>query len=117
MGLRTAMADPRPARKLKAHIFICTHERPAGNPRGCCKDKNSVQLVQGFKEELAKRGLLGQVRAQQAGCLDACEFGASMVVYPENVWYGGVRQEDIAEIIEDHIVGGKPLERLRIPGK
>lgn len=107
----------KPARKLKAHLFICTNERPAGHPRGCCKEKNSEALVQGFKEELARRGLAGEVRAQKAGCLDTCEYGPSIVVYPDNIWYGPVRQEDIAEIVESHVVGGKPVERLRIPGK
>ncbi len=103
--------------KLKAHIFICTNERPPGHPRGCCKAKNSEQLIPLFKQELAKAGLAKEVRAQKAGCLDACEFGPAIVVYPDNVWYGNVTPSDVAEIVQSHIVGGHPVERLKMPGK
>jgi len=103
--------------KLKSHIFICTNERPPGHPRGCCKTKNSEELIPLFKQELAKTGQNREVRAQKAGCLDTCEFGPTVVVYPEGIWYGKVQPEDVAEIIQSHIVGGKPVERLRIPGK
>jgi (2Fe-2S) ferredoxin len=104
-------------RKLEHHVFVCTNERPAGHPRGCCKAKNAEELVTAFKKELASAGLAGQVRAQRAGCLDTCEWGASLVVYPDNVWYGKVSLDDVHEIVRDHLVGGRPVERLRIPGK
>jgi (2Fe-2S) ferredoxin len=107
-------ADPR---KLRAHIFICTNERAPGHPRGCCKEKGSEKLVELFKEELAKRGLKAEIRAQKAGCLDTCEWGPSVVVYPEGIWYGKVTPSDVSVIIEEHLVHGKPVERLKIPGK
>jgi (2Fe-2S) ferredoxin len=103
--------------KLKAHIFVCTNERPPGHKRGCCKEKNSEELVQLFKQELSHAGIRKEVRAQKAGCLDTCEFGPAVVVYPDNVWYGNVKPEDVAEIVKSHIVEGKPVERLKIPGK
>lgn len=103
--------------KLKAHIFVCTNERQAGHPRGSCKACGSEELVHAFKTELARAGLAGQVRAQRAGCLDTCEFGPSVVVYPDNVWYGRVGQGDVAEIVQGHLVEGRPVERLKIPGK
>lgn len=103
--------------KLQSHIFVCTNERPADHPRGCCKAKNSETLVEEFKKQLLAKGLKGKVRAQKAGCLDTCEFGAAMVVYPEGVWYGKVTLDDVPEIIEKHIQGGQPVDRLRIPGK
>lgn len=103
--------------KLKAHVFICTHERPTGHIRGCCKTKGSEELVQFFKEELAKKGLRQEIRAQKAGCLDTCEFGPSVVIYPDNTWYGKVTREDALEIIQSHLIEGKPVERLKIPGK
>ena len=103
--------------KLKAHVLVCTNERPPGHPRGCCKEKNSEELVQLFKQELAKAGLGKQVRAQKAGCLDVCEFGAALVIYPDNVWYGNVKAEDVPEIVKSHILGGQPVDRLKIPGK
>jgi (2Fe-2S) ferredoxin len=104
-------------RKLKAHVFVCTNERPPGHPRGCCKEKGSEALVKTFKEEVAKAGLGGAVRAQKAGCLDTCEFGPAVVVYPDNVWYGNIKPEDVAEIVQSHLVSGIPVDRLKIPGK
>jgi (2Fe-2S) ferredoxin len=63
---------------------------------------------------LHRRGLSKQIRANTAGCMDACEFGPTLVVYPDNVWYGGVKPSDVTEIIERHLIGGEPVERLRI---
>ncbi|NBU21732.1 (2Fe-2S) ferredoxin domain-containing protein [bacterium] len=103
--------------KLKAHIFVCTNERPAGHPRGCCMNHKSDNLVQLLKKELARAGLSTEVRAQKAGCLDVCEYGPALVVYPDQVWYGGVKPEDISEIVQSHLKDGRVVERLRIPGK
>src|SRR5688500_4352709 len=102
---------------LKAHIFVCTNERPAGHPRGCCKAKNSEDLIPLFKQELSKVGLGMQARAQKAGCLDTCEYGPTVVIYPEGIWYGKVTPEDVPEIVKSHLIEGKPVERLKIPGK
>jgi (2Fe-2S) ferredoxin len=108
---------PPPVKKLKAHVFICTNERPPGHLRGCCKAKGAEELVQLFKQEVAKAGLSAEVRAQKAGCLDTCEYGPSVAVYPEGIWYGKIEAKDVAEIVESHLKQGKPVERLRIPGK
>lgn len=102
---------------LKAHIFVCTNERPADHPRGCCKAKGSESLLTALKQELAKAGLGDQVRAQRAGCLDTCEEGPSIVVYPDNIWYGRVQSSDIPEIVQSHVICGKPVDRLKMPGK
>ena len=59
-------------------------------------------------------GLGGKVRINKSGCLDQCEHGPTVVVYPEAVWYGGVKPENAAEIVQEHLVGGRPVERLRI---
>jgi Ferredoxin len=67
-----------------------------------------------MKAKLAERGLKGRVRANKSGCLDQCEHGPNMVVYPEAVWYGGVRKEDLDEIVDSHITGGEPVRRLMI---
>jgi (2Fe-2S) ferredoxin len=98
------------------HIFVCTNRRPPDNPKGCCAGKGSEAVLERFKEELHRRGLKGRLRANAAGCLDACAFGTSVVVYPEGVWYGGVQVEDVLEIVESHLLGGKPVERLRMKG-
>lgn len=104
-------------RKLKHHVFICTNDRGPDNPRGCCKSKGSEALIPLFKAELEKAGLKGEVRAQRAGCLDVCESGVVLVVYPEGVWYGRVQPSDVPEIVRSHLLEGKPVERLRIAGK
>jgi (2Fe-2S) ferredoxin len=70
-----------------------------------------VQLQQASKAA----GLAGRVRMNKSGCLDQCEHGPVMVVYPEAVWYGRVQPEDAEEIVLEHLVGGRPVERLRLP--
>jgi (2Fe-2S) ferredoxin len=98
--------------KFEKHIFICGNQRPPGHPRGCCDPNAQAELQKLFKQKLAERGLKGRVRANQAGCLDQCEHGPNLVVYPDAVWYGAVTPADVDEIIESHIIGGKPVERL-----
>jgi len=100
--------------RYKHHIFICENLRDASDPKGSCAAKGSAQIRTAMKEQIKQLGLRGEVRANQSGCLDACEFGPSVVVYPEGVWYGGVKPEDVTEILESHIIGGKPVERLLI---
>lgn len=100
--------------KFQRHIFVCTNARPAGNPKGCCSSKGAEEVRDKLAAALAKRGLHKKIRANKAGCLDACEHGVALVVYPEAVWYGGVTAADVEEIVEKHIVGGEPVERLRI---
>ncbi len=100
--------------RYQRHIFVCINERPAGHPKGCCLEKGSAEVRDVLKAELKKRGLAGIVRANNSGCLDACEYGVSMVIYPDGVWYGGVRKEDITEIIERTIVNGEVIQRLLI---
>lgn len=93
------------------HLFICTNRRPDGSPRGCCASKGGDELRLAFKKELDAQDVKG-VRANAAGCLDACERGMAVAVYPDNVWYGPVTKDDVKEIVTSHIVGGKPVERL-----
>lgn len=100
--------------KFEKHIFICTNQRSPENPRGSCNPNGSGELHQLFKTGLAKRGLKGTVRANKSGCLDQCEHGPTVVVYPEAVWYGRVTATDVDEIIERHIIGNQPVERLLI---
>jgi (2Fe-2S) ferredoxin len=95
------------------HVFICLNERPAGHPRGDCKSKGSEAVLNRFKELVEKMKLKPQIRAQKAGCLDTCELGISVVVYPEAVWYKQVTLADVDEIVQSHLVGGIPVERLR----
>lgn len=97
------------------HVFICTNRRPDGHPKGCCASKGAEEVRSLFKEELHKRGVKGRIRANAAGCLDMCAQGVTVVVYPEGVWYGHVTKEDVVPIIEEHLLGGRPVERLILP--
>jgi (2Fe-2S) ferredoxin len=100
---------------FERHLFICCNVREPEHPRGCCNPDASDRLQKAFKKALAERNLNRRVRANKAGCLDQCEHGATVVVYPDGVWYGFVTEADIAEIIDTHLVGGTPVDRLRLP--
>jgi (2Fe-2S) ferredoxin len=104
------MAGP----SLERHVFICTNQREPGNPKGDCASKGGEEVRGEFKRLLHEKGLKGRMRANAAGCLDQCAKGVTVVVYPEQVWYGGVTAGDVDEIVEQHLVGGVPVERLRI---
>jgi (2Fe-2S) ferredoxin len=100
---------------FERHLFICCNRRVDGHPRGCCADKTSPAIRAAFKAALAARGLKSRVRANEAGCLDQCEHGPTVVVYPDGTWYGFVTVEDVEEIVESHLVGGTPVARLVLP--
>jgi (2Fe-2S) ferredoxin len=100
---------------FQRHVFVCINERPADHPKGCCKAKGGVEVRDRLKAELSARGLSKVIRANNAGCLDQCEHGVTVVVYPEQVWYGGVTVDDIAEIVDKHLIGGEVVTRLLIP--
>ena len=101
--------------KFDRHVFICENERSQDDPRGCCLAKGSVQLREVFKNEIKRLGLKGKVRANKAGCLDACQYGPTVVVYPEGVWYSVPTIDDVMEIVQSHLVEGKVVERLLMP--
>ena len=98
---------------FRKHVFVCLHERPAG-PRGDCTSKGSPELLKALKKALQARGVADEIRAQKSGCLDNCEHGCSVVVYPEGVWYGGVQLADVDELVDKHLLGGTPVDRLRL---
>jgi len=100
--------------KFEKHIFICTNERKEGDPRGCCKARGSEKIREFFKDEVKRRGLKGKVRANAAGCLDHCEHGPVVVVYPDAVWYHVENEGDAREILDRHIEGGQVVDRLMI---
>jgi len=101
-------------KRFEKHIFICENKRPEGHPRGCCAEKNSPEIKDLFKKRIKELGLNATVRANSAGCLDACEHGITVVVYPEQIWYGKVTVDDVEEIIQEHILKNTPVVRLKI---
>ena len=100
--------------KFSKHIFICGNQRALDHPRGSCDPCGSGELHRAFKARLAATSVRANVRANKAGCLDQCEHGPTVVVYPEAVWYGHVSLADVDEIVESHILGGEPVRRLQI---
>ena len=100
--------------RFRHHVFVCENRRPDDDPRGCCAAKGSEEIRAALKDEIKRRGLKGAVRANGAGCLDSCADGPSIVVYPGGVWYGHVTLADVPEIVESHLVNGRPVERLRM---
>ena len=104
------MTDPY----YQHHVFFCCNQRDGGRP--CCNDKGATALRDYCKSQVKKLGLAGQgrVRVNMAGCLDRCEEGPTIVVYPEGVWYRYASEADIDEIVDSHLVNGRVVERLRI---
>ena len=98
--------------KIERHFFVCTNTRPAeGKPS--CGARGSAALLTALQEGLgAHPELWGKVAVTPSGCLGPCFEGPTIVVYPEAVWYVGVKPEDVAEIIEQHMLAGRPVERL-----
>lgn len=99
---------------LERHVFVCVNRRDPANPKGCCASKDAEEVRARLKKLAHDAGLRGRVRVNTAGCLDQCAHGVTIVVYPEAVWYGGVTPADVDELFREHVVGGRPVERLRL---
>ena len=98
--------------KFHKHVFVCTNDRGPDDPRGSCAQRGSNEVLESLKKEIHTRGLKRIVRPNKAGCLDQCEHGVTMVVYPEATWYGHVTPADVPEIVERHLLGDQPVQRL-----
>ena len=104
-------ADPPPF--FEAHIFVCCNRRPDGHPRGSCAAQGSEKLRDYMKVRAKEMGLK-RVRVNQAGCLDRCEFGPTMVIYPEGVWYRPTTPAEVDEILEIHVRDGGRVQGLML---
>jgi len=96
------------------HVFFCTNQREPG--AACCGNHQAQEMRDYTKARIKKLHLdgPGKMRINSAGCLDRCNEGPVIVVYPEEVWYTYVDQSDIDEIIDEHLVHGRVVERLKI---
>jgi len=96
------------------HAFFCINRREDGSQ--CCQNHGAQALRDYAKQRVKELGLAGPggVRINTAGCLDRCSDGPVLVIYPQSVWYTYVDQEDIDEIIHEHLMHGRIVERLRI---
>jgi (2Fe-2S) ferredoxin len=96
------------------HVFFCTNKRERGEQ--CCEQCNAAEIRNYAKARIKQLDLSGRgkVRINSAGCLDRCELGPVIVVYPDDVWYTYLDREDVDEIIDEHLVNGRVVERLKI---
>ena len=100
--------------KYQKHLFVCINERPKDSPRGDCLSCGGMEIRNKFVRLINQNGLKGKVRANKSGCLDVCEEGPAVVIYPDNIWYKYETKDDIDEIITSHIVNDKIVQRLKI---
>lgn len=98
----------------KHHVFFCTNQR--ANGAACCQNYDALAMRNYAKAKTKEMGIAGKggVRINTAGCLDRCAQGPVLVVYPEGIWYSYVDQDDIDEIIQQHLIEGVPVARLTI---
>lgn len=99
---------------IKKHVFVCVQNRPVGHPRGCCLVRGGQHLYRAFVEHFDDRALWNTVRLTNSGCLGPCKRGPSVAIYPDGVFYGGVSEADVAEIIDQHLIQGRPVDRLKV---
>ncbi len=97
--------------KPERYVFVCTNERPPDHPRGSCVRNGSIEVLQTFRDLQGEKNLFN-FKVVATGCLEPCLAGPTVVVYPDNVWYGGVTVDDVERIIDEHLVGGHPIDFL-----
>ena len=103
---------------FKRHVFFCTNQR--ANGEACCQNHGANEMRAYAKEQMKKllpkdpNSAEGRMRINSAGCLDRCELGPVLVIYPEAIWYTYVDRKDIDEIINEHLLHGRIVERLKI---
>lgn len=98
----------------RCHVFCCTNERAEGHSRGSCARNGSRELRDYMKRKAKEMGLKG-VRINSSGCLDRCERGPTVVVYPDGIWYRCATREDIDEVLAAHVRDGGRVPRLMMP--
>lgn len=103
--------------KPQKHVFVCTQNRAQGHPRGSCAQKGCADVMNEFMNQIQANNLFDKIGLTNTGCLGPCMMGASVLVYPEGVMYGQVKKEDVKTIIEEHLLGDQPVERLIVPAE
>ena len=110
------MGMPQPA----FYIFKCEQSAPPGFPKPSCvnaNDPESQQLFQHLAQRLMEKGIIATVQPVRTGCLNRCNYGPVMLVEPGHFMYVGLTKEKIDRIIDEHIIGGKPVEEYLIPNE
>lgn len=100
--------------KPEKHVFVCAQARPQGHPRGSCSEKGCMGVLEEFLMQMQQKDLYSRFQVTSTGCLGPCSEGPSVLVYPEAIMYAGVKKEDVATIIDQHLLAGEPVESLII---
>lgn len=100
--------------KPNKHVFVCTQQRPPGHPRGSCTQHGCAEVYEEFLQQLQQRNLFSSIQVTATGCMGPCSEGPSVLVYPEGIMYGEVKKSDVAAIFDQHLLGGEPLDRLKV---
>lgn len=103
-----------PPLHFEAHLFVCCNRRPDGNPRGSCAEKGSERLRDYMKARAKELGI-PSIRVNSAGCLDRCELGPCLVIYPEGVWYKIANTDDVDAVLKAHVIEGGRATALMLP--
>lgn len=101
--------------KPEKHVFICVQTRPPGHPRGSCGERGCAAVYEEFMFQLQQRECFGRIALTNTGCLGPCGQGPNVLVYPEGVMYANVSKDDVSAIFDEHLLGGTPVERLKMP--
>ena len=91
--------------QYEKHVFVCS----AGK---VCPRQGSLEILDLLKRRIKEAGLNQRIRINKSGCMAQCGHGPMLIVYPENIWYGAVTVESAEIILEQHLIGGRPVERL-----
>lgn len=94
------------------HVFVCANKRPPGPPKGSCGERGCQDVLLALTEEIERQELFETAKVNTTSCLGPCQQGPTLVVYPEGVWYTGVQEKDVQEIVISHLVNGVPVDRL-----
>jgi len=97
------------------HVFFCTNQREDGSD--CCNNHGAQKARDYMKNRIKELDIDKQqnnIRINTAGCMNRCDKGPVIVVYPEGTWYTYTTEGDLDEIIEEHLRNGRVVERLKI---
>ena len=101
--------------KPEKHVFVCINSRPHGHPKGSCTERGAEELLIELGRLMEVRQAFGKIAITRTGCLGPCELGPTLLVYPDGVMYVGVQTGDIEDIFDQHLLGGRPVDRLKAP--
>ncbi|MBZ0216491.1 MAG: (2Fe-2S) ferredoxin domain-containing protein [Fimbriimonadaceae bacterium] len=103
--------------KPEKHVLLCGQSRPEDHPKGSCAARGAGAVADKFRAEFESRELWGRFKFSTTSCLGACEQGPVVIVYPDAVMYQKIGENDVARIIDEHLLGGKPVDDLKAPAE